>query len=532
MSGQVSLSVSANETVSPQVRRHNSRRLGGLLLYGSATLGVAVGIERVLGFVSGVLAARIAGPQTFGAYSMVLATAGTIAAYAGAGIGTTAIRFSGQYKPDTQGYRSFIQALTLIAFGSAIVAALLMLAGAGPLAHWVLRNDGLITFLRIAALSSAAIILLECCRGLLLGQQKFQALLIVSMVSGLGLIFVLPLAARINAGLMIGGHALVSLICVALVLVLSKQFGLQPLNRAARDGGPGIRPVFTFGLVQFGAFAGVSIASWWIASLVARSDVTLTQMGLYAIANQFRGIAALAPGLCAQVGYSLLTDESGSEYGGANRVMLMNTFLASAMVTIAASFGIVFAPWLLAIVYGKSFSGAEAAIVILLATGIVHMSGVPASQRLSIVGLRAMGVINTIWAIMIAVLGVWLIPKAGATGAVLAFLISHLLSQLMVIAALARLDQLPKGYLPLFVVTALGGLSLAALGYWRIFDPNRGSITLALAALAIFIVGLISLVGRRTGCLPEWPLRKLNLATSEPSERPRLEGPELGSQNL
>jgi hypothetical protein len=143
-----------------------------------------------------------------------------------------------------------------------------------------------------------------------------------------------------------------------------------------------------------------------------------------------------------------------------------------------------------------------------------------------------MGVINTIWAILIAILGVWLVPKAGATGAVLAFLISHLFSQLMVIVALARLHELPKGYLPLFSVTTLGGLSLAALGYWRIFEPNRGSTTLALAALAIFILGLISYVGHRTGCLPEWPLRKLNLHTSEPSEMPRLEGPELGSQNL
>ena len=527
----MSLFVSANETVSAQLRRHGARKLGGLLLYGSATLGVAVGIERVLGFVSGVLAARIAGPQTFGAYSMVLATAGTIAAYAGAGIGTTATRFSGRYKPDTHGYRKFILAIAVIALSSSVIAALLMVAGAGPLAHWVLRNDGLISFLRVAAFSSAAIILLECCRGLLLGQQKFQALLIVSAVSGLGLVVVLPFAARISAGLMIGGQAIVSLVCVALVVALSKRFGLQPLNQAANVGGPGIRPVFTFGLVQFGAFAGVSIASWWIASLVARSDVTLTQMGLYAIANQFRGIAALAPGLCAQVGYSLLTDESGSEYGGANRVMLTNTFLAGAMVTLAASFGIVFAPWLLAIVYGKSFSGAEAAIVILLATSIIHMSGIPASQRLSIVGLRAMGFINTIWAVLIAILGIWLIPKAGATGAVLAFLVSHLFSQLMVMAALARLHQLPKGYLPLFSVTTLGSLSLAMLGYWRTFDPNRSSITLALGALTVLVLGIILLAGRRIGCLPEWPLMKLSLNPNKPSET-RLEGPGLGQQNL
>src|SRR5881396_885685 len=87
------------------------RSLRHLLLYGGATLGVAVGVERVAGFVSASLAARIAGPQTFGAYSVALATAGTIAAYAGAGIGTTANRFAGQYPRDSPGYRSFLHAL-------------------------------------------------------------------------------------------------------------------------------------------------------------------------------------------------------------------------------------------------------------------------------------------------------------------------------------------------------------------------------------------------------------------------------------
>src|SRR6185369_6822651 len=243
VSGQLSLSVSANDSVAPaKSPPGNSRKLSGLILYGSATLGLAVGLERVLGFTSGVLAARIAGPQTFGAYSMVLATAGTIAAYAGAGIGTTATRFSGQYKPETAGYRRFILALVVIALTSAVAAALLMFAGAGPLARWVLRNEGLVSFLRIAAASSAAIVLLECCRGFLLGQQKFQALLIVAAVSGFGLVFVLPFAARISAGAMIGGQAIVSLVCVVIVLALSPRFGLRPQAEEASEAGPGIRP--------------------------------------------------------------------------------------------------------------------------------------------------------------------------------------------------------------------------------------------------------------------------------------------------
>ena len=509
MSSEVSIPVSANQSAAPLVGAGSVHSLRRLLLFGSATLGVAVGIERLFGFLSSVLAARIAGPQTFGAYSMALATAGTIAAYAGVGIGATATRFSGQYRPETPGYRKFLIALAMLSVGSAIVAASLMLVGAGPLARWILRNEALVSFLRIAAVSSAAIILLECCRGLLLGQQKFYAILTLSAVSGLCLVFFLPLAARVSAGLMIVAQASAALLAVLICLALAKRFGLRPVSKFDAEAGPEIRPVFVFGLVQFGAFAGISIASWWIASLVARSDSTLTQMGMYAIANQFRGFAALAPGLCAQVGYSLLTNESASKYGGAGRVLLMNSFLAGSLATMAAGFGIIFAPWLLVLIYGKPFAGAETAIVVLLATGIVHMSGGPAAQRLSVVGLRLVGIINAIWAVVIVALGVWLVPKAGATGAALAFLISHLLSQVMVNAALARMGELPNGYWQLFVVTTIGSVLMAGLGYWRAYAADQIPLTLAVAAVGISMLLSLSYVGRRTGCLSELRLSRL-----------------------
>ena len=100
------------------------------------------------------------------------------------------------------------------------------------------------------------------------------------------------------------------------------------------------------------------------------------------------------------------------------------------------------------------------------------------------------------------------------------------------IAALARLDELPKGFLSLYGVNTIGGLGLAALGYWRAFEINRGPMTLAIAALAVFILALLSYIGRRCGCLPEWKLKRLSFRGGKPREVPHLEGSELGSQNL
>src|SRR5437588_460796 len=98
---------------------------------------------------------------------------------------------------------------------------------------------------------------------------------------------------------------------------------------------------------------------------------------------------------------------------------------------------IVLVPWLLPAMYGRSFSSGELPIVVLLATGIIHMSGAPAAHRLTITSLRATGFINTFWAILIVGLGVAFVPTTGATGAAVAFLIAHALASLMVVTSLA-----------------------------------------------------------------------------------------------
>lgn len=493
----------------------NPRSLSRLLLYGGATLGLAVGVERVLGFLSAMLAARIGGPQTFGAYSVVLATAGTIAAYAGAGIGTTANRFSGQYPRESPGYRGFLRALMIISLVSATVAAALMFAGAGPLAHWMLRNDGLTSFLRLAALSSAVMVLLECCRGLLIGQQKFYSLLVLSLISGAGLVVVLPLAARVSPGAMVAGQGCVALLAVLCCVAFSRWLGIAPLRKEANHNGPGLRPVFMFGLVQFSAVAGISIASWWIASLVARSDPSLRQMGLYAVANQFRGLAAIAPGLFLQIGYSLLTDERGSAYGGPGRVLLANTLLTTSFTALVAGLAMMVLPWVLLAAYGRSYMSAEIPVLLLLATAMIHMGGMPAAQRLSIISLRATGIINAVWAVLIVVLGILLVPKAGAVGAAFAFLIAHISTHSMIIVRLIRAGELSAGYLSMSVTMLVGALALGCVGYLRAATLTHNAVlTTSMLALWVLLLVLLGYIGLRTGCVPRSILSRLNPASA------------------
>src|SRR5581483_3226870 len=190
----------ANADVRPRSLKH-------LLLYGSTMLGLGIGIERVLSFVSVTLAARIGGPQAFGGYAVTLATAGAIAAYAGAGIGVTAVRFSGDYRPGSAGYRQFVKALGVIAICSALIAALFTFVGAGPIARWLLGNGDLAVVIRVAAISAGALVLL-------------------SLVSGVGLIVALPLASRIGATAMVTVQGSVALLTVIVFMVASPRLGI------------------------------------------------------------------------------------------------------------------------------------------------------------------------------------------------------------------------------------------------------------------------------------------------------------------
>jgi O-antigen/teichoic acid export membrane protein len=493
------------------------RSLPYFLLYGGATLGIAVGVERVAGFVSASLAARIAGPQTFGAYSVALATAGTIAAYAGAGIGTTANRFSGQYPLGSVGYAKFLRTLTIVAVVSCVLAALLMFAAATPLARWVLHNDSLIPLFRIAAVSSGAMVLLECYRGLLIGQRKIQSLLVIAFISGIAIVLLLPFMARIGAGAMIAAQASVALIVLCCYALFGKRLGIAPTKDAASDG-PGIRPIVKFGIVQFGAFAGISIATWGIASLVVRSDPSLAQMGFYAVSNQLRGLAVIAPGLLTQIVYSVLTNESGAEYGGAQHVLLSSTIMTTLLVVLVAGLAMTVLPWILVAAYGRSYAGAELPILLLLATAIIHMSGQAASQRLSIVKLRAIAIINTLWAALLLVFGFLLIPKYGAAGAALGFLAAHAISNILVTISLYRQNDLPKGFLSSATFTFLCTAAMVSVGYARAAKILfNGSATLWTALAWLLALVAIAIIGMKHGCFPEFSFKRKQQAQTVPS---------------
>ncbi len=500
------LSQSSSLEESEKKNERASTSLWRSLLGRMSALGLALTIERGAGFLANVLAARMAGAEVFGAYSLALTTANNVASYAGAGIGVTANRFSGQFPPGTPGYRRLLALLAMVAMLSAALAAILLYAGAGPLARELLKNEKLIFPLKVGAFSAAAFILLECCRGLLIGQRSHALLLGLSVISGGGILLVVPRAAHWGPEAMLFGQAgaILTAALVSAGFVWRQARSRKPADSPADLGAmPTAGEIWRFGMTQLSGLIGVNLAALWIASLVTRGDPSLVQMAFYAISSQFRNLASLVPGLVWQSSLALLTQEGSHEFGGAPRVLATSTYISATLALAAVTVAISAIPVLMARIYGEAYHGAELAASLAVVTALIHMTSSPASSRLAVISLPLTGAINLIWALLVTATAWVLYPRMGASVATAILLMAHSVSMLLVMASLHKLERLSREVVLFTLFNSFMGAVFVGLVILR-RNQSIGLDGLAIANATAGMLGFFLLIGlgRSSGIIP------------------------------
>lgn len=505
------------------------RSLSGSLLAGVFSVGGALALERGAGFLANLLAAHIGGTAVFGAYSISLNTANNVASYAGAGIGTTATRFIADYPEGGNGRRQVIRTILLFALLSSGLAAILLWFTAGPLAN-LLHKPSLAGPLRVAAISAAAFVALECCRGVFIGTREFAPFLFLSGLVGIGSLIAIPTMAHLGATHMVAGQAAAVLLAtiVSAVLILRRQGKKIPASGDASDK-VSLAKVWRFGLVQLGGVVGLNAAGWWTATLVTRGDSTLSEMAFYTVATQWRNLCGMLPNMVQQGNFAFFTDKGSENFGGANRVVSVSAVFASILGVVCAGFVIVPIPFILRHFYGATYAATELPAAFAVATVIVHLGISPASSRLTVVSLRWTAVINAIWSVLVIGCGTLLIPTGGATAATATLFVAHVLSCLLTLVALAKMKDLPRGLVGIAALNIALALSLGALAWWRATHPAGALLANALLLL-LPIAGtfLLFRLGQSCGALPrqiDWsslfravsarlPFRSLRAATS------------------
>ena len=478
--------------------------LGQKLLAGTSALGAATLIERGMSFLASLMAARLGGASVFGAYSLALTTANNIAAYTGSGIGNTATRFAGAHDQHSPEYGPIARALLMVTGTSALLASLLMLAASGPLAKYVLHNPGVQSLLACSALSAAAVISLECARGFLLGQRKHTALLLLSVLAGAGLLAVLPAASFWGAQPMVLGHGIVVIGAVLICVLLAGPLGLKPTSAVdpKQAFAPVVRQVWGFGMVQLGSLLSMNIAGWWMTSLIARADTSMAQIGFFAVSHQIRNMVALAPSMLTQSSYALMVDGAHS-HRDTGRVVTLCTATANFIALLMAGSGIVVLPWALLIVYGKAYLPAVLPTALALATAVAHMGAAPVLARLTVLDVRRAGVVNVLWAALVALAATKFISGGGAIEGAAIYLGAHLVSGWLAVFAL-RPGHIPSGVIPIIAVSQVSACALVALAFARAAEPNQQVLlTGGMAGVLALSVGLFAMFARHYRWLPQ-----------------------------
>ena len=477
-----------------------SKEVAAHILTGTSTLGAAVMIERGASFAANILAARFAGASVFGAYSVGISTANNISTYAAGGIGATATRFSGKYPYGGSSYVTFARVLGVVSVCSALVAASVLFLGAGPIAH-ILHQESLTGLLRWASLSAAGMLLLECVRGFFVGQRRLLALALLSLLVGAGMVSLLPAVATSKMPEhMVAAHGSITLAAVLICLALAKPLGLLASGgeEAVRFSAM-LREVWGFGFIQLSGLLSANLAGWWITALVARGDSTLIQMGFFAIASQLRNMTGIVPALLTEGSYAVMATPDEANTGMPQRVMALCTFGATLVAYVLAALGIIVVPWALHLMYGPRYGGAVVAASIGMSVAVLQMGNAPPSARVSVVSIRSVAVINTVWALITATSGTLLMMHwSGAAGAMAVFFLAHAVSATLTFWVLARKDRLPSGLVLLFLVTTVSVACLSFLAFIRDRNPSQELwLTLAMAAVLLLTASGLYAMARR-----------------------------------
>lgn len=349
-------------------------------------------------------------------------------------------------------------------------------------------------------------ILVECARGFFVGQKRLKALLLLSSSVGVGMLVLLPIAARVGPIAMICSQSAAVIGAVVVCLLCYRPLGLASPVRIEKHVPikPMLKQVWSFGFVQLAGLVGMNAAGWWLTSLVAKSDGSMAQMGFFAVAHQMRNMVALGPSLLAQASVAVMADRSAGAEKTPENVMATCSFVSTFVSLALAGAGIIIVPWGLTLMYGKTYAGAELATAIALATAVAHMGSVPFGVRLWIVSLRSAGLINTAWAAVVGVAAtIALLHGGNAAKGAAVYLGAHLFSAFLQIAVLKKRKSMPKGIIPAFTLGAASAIALSLLAIFREFHPaDTFAVSLAMLALLLTALTALFITGKRHNWIP------------------------------
>jgi O-antigen/teichoic acid export membrane protein len=393
----------------------------------SAAVFAALVAGAATSFAVQVLLARLAGPEQFGAYSLVLSWTMILATLAEFGFGPTVLRFVAEYAAigDYQHLRGVLRCGTQIAGGVGLIAAIGVVLGS----HYLSRSYAtpflfgapLVPLLAILRLHTTTLMGLRRPVAAVVVAQWLRHIVFITLILVVSYAFWVVINAALAVAL--SGVALLSATAVCYCLVVSILPASTSQSKPSYRTNQWLAVAFPLWLV--------SLAEW----ALARSDLLIigvfrpeAEVGFYSAAIAMAGSADL---LMAAV-RSVVAPDFAKLHARGGTAELQRTVTKATRMTFAAVlpfalFLIVFAKPIL-LLFGKSFSSGRSALSLLALAQVVNGFTGPVGLVLSQAGGHSAfaKVIAASTAVSVG-LELLLVPRYGIVGGATATFLSVLI---------------------------------------------------------------------------------------------------------
>lgn len=321
-----------------------------------------------------LVVANLLGRETFGEYTMVLATIATLGTLGQMSMGYTATKHIAEFRSVDKPRTSRILTLcATISTFAALFASLLLAVGGGWIARSVLDAPALGLELRLAAIAVFFTVLNGSFSGTLAGLEGYAALARAGVISGtvyaaicaaLAWRFGLP-GAVIGLGL----SALVQ--CVVLLVFVNRELARHAIPWARRGIWQERPMVMHFALPATIGGALYQPATWVGTALLASQPAGFHQLALFGAANMFRTMVLFVPQVVNNVGMAVLNHQRRSNPAGYRNVFWLNAALTTGAAIAAAGMILVLGALPLRL-FGPTFVEGRVILRIMLAAAIIE----------------------------------------------------------------------------------------------------------------------------------------------------------------
>lgn len=401
------------------------------LLKNSAWGTLGTGTGRILNLLAMILLARSLSLTDFGYFSLIQATLGVLAVFAGAGLGTTGTRYLAEYRhSDLPRAGRIVSLVWSVAFTTVGLVLVLVLLMARVVAKEVADIGDVGTF-TIAFAVGGVFLALQVFRsiqdGLLMGLERFRDSAMLRSGEGLAMLALLPaLAFRFGLiGALIG--QCIAMFCLLLAgQVVVKRAQMQAGIESDWRGSWQERSVLRrFALPSLLSGTMDTPVLWLGIWMLSRQTEGIAQVALYNAAYQWHGPLIFIPMVLCASGMPIMVQSwVEGDLKQFRRVFLI-LILAAFGVGLLPVLGLIYMREVIMGAYGPEYLAGQGALVFLLLAAPLHATtkiGTAALQSMD----RAWAAMGTtlIWVVVYVSTMPVLVQRWGATGLAVSFALS------------------------------------------------------------------------------------------------------------